>query len=504
VDPAGPELRHAEAAEHQRTQAGLVGDVRGGQPPPQVVGVGGGRLGGVGVAAEAGEHDPDGRDAELDAGTFAGQAAAGGPVHGGPRGGDVVAADGQHRAEQVRGGPRLVVGQLGEHRAAGLRIRRGQQPRDPEPVDGHARRVVPRADRDGVVDGLRELVAFGVPAGGLAVQAPYQIGMPPGQFVVQHLAELVLVAEQGLVDRLDERVCPDQLVEAAARVVPAGHPVGEVGMHLLDDARPQQHVADTRLLGVEDLGAQELRDRLVPGRMRGTGRPAHAGVARHRVQADGGHPTLGAFVQCGGLTVGQPHAVRLEHLGRLVQGEGQLVGADLGELTGQLVAVERNDAGAAADHDQAQPGRRVAQQKVQVGGDGPVVDHFGPVQDEDRRGRPGGQAGGQPGQDRPVDRTGLGRRGDVRIQAGHAPPQRVQDVGPEKARRVVVVVERQPGHRSRRRTGPCPIRRQCGFSRTRGTGDGGESRTACRRQQIEQSLAEVVGRRDGRDSQFGG
>ena len=349
---------------------------------------------------------------------------------------------------------------------------------------------------------LRYLVLLGVPVRRLGVQSLDQVRLPGVQFLAQHLPQRVGTSKAGLVDRSHESIGAHQVLEDSAGVQPAGQPVGEVRVYRLGDARAHQQVPYPRRLRVQHLGAQELGDRVVSGGARPAHRFAAAGFQRQRVQAHPGHPDAGAVVEVGDAVVGQVRRIAPQDLDRLLPGQRQVVRVDLGELAAQLVALQGNQACAAADDDQPQPRRRVPDEHVQIGGDGPVADLLGAVEDEHDRLGALGQCGRQPGQRGPVDEIGPGRGGHVRGEAGCVAAQRMQDVGPEHAGRVVLAVEGQPGHRSGRLPGAYPAGGQCGLPGSRRSVDRGDAPFRGTGQQFEEPVAGQVGRRYRGDRQF--
>ena len=182
-----------------------------------------------------------------------------------------------------------------------------------------------------------------MPAGGLSVQ-----GGDPGrrlapQPATQYLREQRVVAIPPAPDRLDQRVGVRQRPQDAAGLVVTGQLGGGFGVDLLQDGGAQQQLAHLGRLGVEHFLHQEagqgavLGQQVVDDELVGVGMSGHA----DRGQAQTGRPALGVPGEAFHRLRRQRASVPGQQQARFVDAESEIGGPDLGQLTGQSIAVHR-------------------------------------------------------------------------------------------------------------------------------------------------------------------
>jgi len=322
-----------------------------------------------------------------------------------------------------------------------------QEVADGQLVDDDLGGQRPVADLRRVRDGLDGQSALLVPAGGALVQAGY----PAGRFAPQHQAhqraEQAVIAVPAAPEGLDEHIGPGQRGQGVTGLRVTGQLAGQVRVDLVQDAGPQHQVPRGGRLGVEHLGDQVAGDDVVLGgevldEQRGIG----MAVQRQGGQPQSGGPALdppGDELQ---HRAGQGDAVLGHQLGRFGNGEGHLGGADLGQLPGHPVAVQRQQRVRPRGRDQVQARLGVPQHGGQFLHRSGRGDQVQVIQDQDHRRILLGQDGRQPEQEAMVDGTAAGEQG-LAAWYGHSRlAQRLDGTRPERPRPVVELVQRDPGH----------------------------------------------------------
>lgn len=143
------------------------------------------------------------------------------------------------------------------------------------------------------------------------------------------------------VERRHERVRVLELLQDPLRPDAAGEVVCERPAHALEDGRPQQQLAHLGRLALEHLSHEVAGDSpLAAGELGdealGVGRPCE----RDRGEPQAGGPALGPLVQQRHAGVRELDAGGAEELARLLHGEAQIVGPQLGQLAGQAEPVK--------------------------------------------------------------------------------------------------------------------------------------------------------------------
>jgi hypothetical protein len=179
----------------------------------------------------------------------------------------------------------------------------------------------------------------------------------------------------------------------------AGEHLRQLRIDLLDDARPQEEVACPLVGALEHLGQK------VPGDVQPvTIEPPDDLVAvgavldGHGRHAQPGGPTAGAPEQIQHRFLGQDDLRLTEQLPDLVQGEGQIVGVDLGDQPGQAVTVQRQARLGPADNHDPKLWGRVAEHEVDLVQYARVGQMVGPVEHKHARILQFRQAGRKPDQ----------------------------------------------------------------------------------------------------------
>ena len=186
--------------------------------------------------------------------------------------------------------------------------------------------------------GLQRLAVPGEPAGRPGVQPGQLVAVLDPEPVAQHLGvePVVAVPAAAVVDREGQRAGAFLVLEDGGAVVAAGERVGQVGGEPVDDARAEQEVAGGRWLLLQHLGQQVLGDpSVVPGEGGDRGGELvgrGAALQRERGQPKARCPALGAVEQAAQVDRAEVQVVLGEQRRRLLQGEGEVGSADLGEL----------------------------------------------------------------------------------------------------------------------------------------------------------------------------
>ncbi len=183
-------------------------------------------------------------------------------------------------------------------------------------------------------DRLDRLALLHHPAGDPLVQLRrgrrlFQVQPVPEQFAQQRVVAepFVLTA-----DGDHEGVGADQLLQGELAVGPVHQEVGQVPVDLLGDAGLEQEVPILRGQPLDHLTDQVVGHRPLIPRETGDATVDVGRVQGHRRQPQTRRPALGARPQHPELLLLQMNALQVEELGGLRFGEGEITGADLGEL----------------------------------------------------------------------------------------------------------------------------------------------------------------------------
>ena len=146
--------------------------------------------------------------------------------------------------------------------------------------------------------------------------------------------------------------------------------------------------------------------------------------------------------------------MKLQQFGRLFAGEGEFRAADLRQVAGRPVAVQRQQWLGAGDEDQAQAAAGVAQHELELLGDLRVGDLVVLVEDDDDRPVQGAQPGGQACEQRRRRPARVGRAADGGGQGRAGRAQGLEQVRPEHARLLSRRIGGEPGDGRLARCGP--------------------------------------------------
>jgi hypothetical protein len=296
----------------------------------------------------------------------------------------------------------------------------------------------------------------------VAVQLRRLAGLVLQQAGAEQVGEQLVVAPPAthLIQRDQEQARPLQPFQHRLAAGPAGDGVAQRSRQPLQDRRLQQKAADLIRLALQHFLGQIVKDVAVAAR-EGRHEPGHIGVLpkRQAGQLQPGHPPLGAGRQRrhSGLRQGGPGRLAQQRR-RLLDGEAQLGGAQLGQLPAPPQPRQPQRRVSPAGQHQPQDRRPVLQQESERGVHRLGVDQLVVVQDQQHLARTGlaGQLVDQ-GRHQPLE----GRRGRRAEQRGELPGdpgthlvQRGHHMAPEPRRVVVASVQRQPGDRPPALPGP--------------------------------------------------
>ena len=186
-------------------------------------------------------------------------------------------------------------------------------------------------------------------------------GLGQGQVVEGVVADQRPQRQGSVLPRLHEEALAGQAVDQRARLGDADG-VAEVGGELVEDRQPADRLPHRRRLMGEDLLGQ-VREQRGPGAIEPV---EHRRPARPRGlpqgldgQDDGRRPAPGQPVETLGQ-LDQPHPQPLPHqLPDLLGGEGELLAAELEQLSLPAEPLDREERTAAPRQHQVEPGRRV-------------------------------------------------------------------------------------------------------------------------------------------------
>ena len=258
---------------------------------------------------------------------------------------------------------------------------------------------------------------------------------------------------------------------SSAWLPPAGDGVTQRAAEPLEHRGLKQERAYLFTLVLEDLFGQEVQDVAVAAGERGR-EPGGIGLPAQRQgrQLQPGGPPLGAGGQRRHRRFRQAHAGHghplPEQRRRLVRGESQLRGAQLGQLPAAPQPGQHQRRVAAAGQHQAQPRRPVLDQEPERLVHCRRVDQVVVVEHQQRlaRIRPGGQFVDQRGHQALVRRR-RGRAEERAHPSGEPRPRLVQrghTMAPEPRRIVIANVQRHPRHRLL--AAPRPVGQQDGLA----------------------------------------
>lgn len=186
-------------------------------------------------------------------------------------------------------------------------------------------------------------VVVGMPVGGPPVQLTTFGLVETGQFLAEYVGKQRVWPEPGrfTVVAVQEAAVPGQPGQQLTGVGAAGQRVGQVGADRPAEGAATQQFPGRRRQLCQHLGAQ-VRGHVRVITAEPLRPPARVGLPPG---GQGGEPqtcrpTACAFPQPGDRSGRQRHPVRHQQVGHLVGGEGQVVGADLGQFTGQPQPVQ--------------------------------------------------------------------------------------------------------------------------------------------------------------------
>jgi hypothetical protein len=428
---------------------------------------------GVDVTAQAPAHEPDGGQREVERAAPVGRhvvAARAREVEPMPRAGFIAGAHVHARDRERHLGiaPALLVRHALQDRRERAQLALEQHPHPV--VRGERPDVLPVAAGGRVLERLGRAAVRLEPAGGAPVQLGDLVGGPVTQLGPQQLGEQRVQPVPGAVvaGRREQRVVAREPREDARRVGPAGERVGEVGRGGVDDRDAEQVLADVRRLLGKDLGEQVVGHRAVVAREVGDERGrVRVRAHRQRRESQTGGPALGALPQRLGRLRVHRDVRCAEQLDGLREREGEVAAADLGELAGHAQPPDAQRwVHARGDHE-AQRGRGMAEQPVEVAQRRRVADLVQVLEHEHDRLVEVLERVHESGEDQVRVLAGL----DLELGYGPAQPgapQRLEHAAPETAAVGVHRVERQPRGRAAARGGP--LAEQRALAGARGSG----------------------------------
>ncbi len=329
-------------------------------------------------------------------------------------------------------------------------------------------------------------------AGGPAVQARQLGGVPVVQLGPEQLGEqrVVAVPGPGRAGGRGEHVLALQPGQDPGPVGAAGQRVRQVAAEPVGDTRPEQERPQLGGLGGQHLLDQVAGDGPVVAGQVGH-EPPWLGVLAQREggQPQPGRPALGPPPQRLQLGPGQLDPVAGQQHGRLLEREGQVGLAELGELAGHPQPVQGQRRVGAAGHDQAELGGGVPEQEPELARHLWAGRLMQVVQDQHHRPVELQQAAHHRAKE-PVADLGLRFEAGQEPVRGHGtgPAQRGQHLGPEPRRVLVARADPHPGHRARRPSPRRPRGQQEGLAVAGGRGQQGQRPLGALVQQPQQPL----------------
>ena len=340
-------------------------------------------------------------------------------------------------------------------------------------VDDELRAQIPHEPGGHVTQRRRAIAVRGEPLRGTPVQVLEAAAELRAQLRAQQLREerVIAVPRAVLVERSQQRATMLEAGEHPLTVRAAGQRVGQVAADQVDDGRAQQELAQVGRLSGQHLAEQVVAHRGVGAReVLDEATWLGVGADRHGGQAQRGRPAFRAPPQRRDLGGRDGHVERVEQRSGLVEREGQIARADLGQPPFESQPPQADRRVRARHEHQAQRRWRVAHQAFDVlahdlGHQVQVVEHEheGLVACVERV--------DQCREDK-IHVHGLARadreRSQPRVAGGMA--ERAEHRTPEAAAVGVVAFEREPRDLSRRAAGRDPRAQQRALAGTGGRG----------------------------------
>ena len=190
-----------------------------------------------------------------------------------------------------------------------------------------------------------------------------------------------------IADCGDKEVAAVEVLQQRRRVTPTGDRLTTGRGQLVEDRGLQQEGPQGRLLALQHLLGQKIKDVARGMRHRLDKSPAAGpvgdAVERAGQQAETGWPTLGAFLQGHQVVRQKSHAqLAVQELGCFVEGETQISQPQLGDLPARAQPRQRQGRVVPRAHDEAHLGWQSLQQVVQRHVDGRLGDQVQVVQDQ--------------------------------------------------------------------------------------------------------------------------
>jgi hypothetical protein len=318
----------------------------------------------------------------------------------------------------------------------------------------------PVAGGQGVADGVVDQPVRLAPGGRRAVQPRHPLRVGLLQAGVEQVGEQVVEPPPAAlpVQGDQEQVGPFGQLQQLLAVAAAGDRVAQRPGEPVQHRGLQQEPAERLGLAVQHLLGQVVQHVPVAARERGH-EPGRVGMSLQRQpgKLQAGDPPFRAGRQGGHAAGGEVEPGGLvQQRGRLLLGEAQVGGAQLGELPAGAQPGQRQRRVGAAGHHQPQRSRQVLQQEAERLVDRLGLDEVVVVQHQRGLLGPGGQLVDDGGHHR-LQRGRLGpaqQRGEPLTDRDPRPVQRGGDVAPEPHRVVVAGVQGQPRDRAPGMAGP--------------------------------------------------
>ena len=340
---------------------------------------------------------------------------------------------------------------------------------EPELVHQDPRRHRPCLGGNGVLKGSQWLTVSVQPLGRRPVQLSPELWMFEGQLTAQELPEQRLVAITARLagDGLEERVAVRHELEHSGLAALTGERRRQPWAQRLDEAGPQQELADPWwLLGV-DLAHQ------VGGHVPGVAaelanglRGVHAAHERHRRELQPRRPPAGPGSEHDGVDRCQVQPGTLQQRRGLRGAEGEVGSPDLGEAPAEPVAMQGKGRVGPRQEDKVQLLRALLDQAVHGLADGGWQRELVAVEHPHHGTLMRVDASREPRQHPPIHAFGTGRGGHAgHVHARH--PRGFDGRGPEHRRRAVVLVHHGMDQSHGRPGRGCPGAHECGLAVTR-------------------------------------
>ena len=212
-----------------------------------------------------------------------------------------------------------------------------------------------------------------------------------------------------------------------------------------------------------------------------------SGISKAASRSGAGHPPVRSARRRASASgqAGDPHP--LEETGQLAHLEAQRIRAHLDQLPARPQPGHAQRRVGAARHDQLDPGRAVAQERLHLGVHVGVLGEVVVVQDDHHVPVAFGQLVEQDGQHRVDDptRTGAQRRQRPGADGGIRACQRGDEMAPQPDRFGIAAVQRHPGE-GMSRVRVHPFGQQCGFAESGRRGHQCQGTVPARAQPVQQ------------------